>query len=527
MTAAIELRDAFRVYGSGSSATVALQGLDLSVSTGEIVVALGPSGAGKSTLLRVLAGLERLSAGTAHVLGVDLDGLDAAAAASFRAAHVGMLDQHYARSLSADLTCRHSVALQLRLLGASADESGHVADELLDRVGLLDRAGDRPGRLSGGEQQRVAVCAAVAHRPGLLLADEPAGELDTRNAGIVYRLLGQLVRDAGATALIVSHDAAAATIADRLVHIRDGRIVGEARPGGKPALVISRKGWAHLPHDLDAPRFAQVEREGGRIVITPVGPETAEEAAPAPPAAGEPGEARAALEGVGKRWGDRVVFAGVSHAFRAGVFTGLVGRSGSGKTTLLHMLAGLEEPSEGSVVVEGEPLGGLNRTERADLRRRRIALVAQEPGLIPYLSAVENVRLGLRLRNGSAPDGDLAVVALHEVGLEERLDGRVSELSAGERERVAIARALAAQATLLLVDEPTARLDEENARAVGALLARAAHVRGLAVVCATHDPALIELTDETVELEPGGLPAEEPVDRVRDRVAQDDGQRRS
>jgi putative ABC transport system ATP-binding protein len=217
----------------------------------------------------------------------------------------------------------------------------------------------------------------------------------------------------------------------------------------------------------------------------------------------------------------------VTHAFRAGVFTGLVGRSGSGKTTLLHMLAGLEEPSEGNVVVEGEPLGGLSRTERADLRRRRIALVAQEPGLIPYLSAVENVRLALRLRNGRSPNGDRAIAALHEVGLAERLHGQVSELSAGERERVAIARALAAQATLLLVDEPTARLDEENARAVGALLARAAHERGLAVVCATHDPALIELTDETVELELGGLLAEEPVDRVRDRLAQDEGQRRS
>ncbi len=110
----------------------------------------------------------------------------------------------------------------------------------------------------------------------------------------------------------------------------------------------------------------------------------------------------------------------------------------------------------------------------------------------------------MRLRNGHAPDAGRAEAALGEVGLEERMNGRVAELSAGERERVAIARALATDATLLLVDEPTARLDEENARAVAALLARAAHERGLAVVCATHDPALIELTDERVELE---LPA--------------------
>jgi ABC-type lipoprotein export system ATPase subunit len=502
MTPAIELSDAFRIYGSGPGATVALQGLDLAVAPGEIVVVLGPSGAGKSTLLQVLAGLERLSAGTARVLGTDVGLLDDTGSAAFRAAHIGLLDQHYARSLSADLTCRHSVALQLQLLGAAPAETLATADALLERVGLAARAGDRPETLSGGEQQRVAVCAAIAHRPRLLLADEPAGELDAANAEVVYRLLGELVRDAGATALIVSHDAAAATIADRLVYIRDGRIVEEARPGARRALVISRKGWARLPHELApvAPRFADASVEQGRIVITPVGEELAE-----PPKAGTgqriaPGAARAEVEGVGKRWGERVVFAGVSRSFRAGDFTGLVGRSGSGKTTLLHMLAGLEQPNEGSVVVAGERLESLGRGELARLRRREIALVTQEPGLIPYLSALENVRLGMRLRNGYAPDAGQAEAALEEVGLGERQHGRVADLSAGERERVAIARALATDASLLLVDEPTARLDEENARAVGALLARAAHERGLAVVCATHDPALIELTDEKLEL---------------------------
>ncbi len=240
--------------------------------------------------------------------------------------------------------------------------------------------------------------------------------------------------------------------------------------------------------------------EDGRIVITPVGEEPAEPVAARASTRIVPGEVKAEVEGVGKRWGDRVVFAGVSRRFRSGVFTSLVGRSGSGKTTLLHLLAGLEEPSEGSVVVAGTRLGSLGRSELAGLRRREVALVTQEPGLIPYLSALENVRLGMRLRDGDAPDAGRAEAALDEVGLGERRDGRASDLSAGERERVAIARALATDATLLLVDEPTARLDEESARAVGALLARAAHERGLAVVCATHDPALIELADEIIDL---------------------------
>lgn len=508
--AAVEVRDAFRIYPSDAGGTVALEGLDLEIETGEIVVALGPSGAGKSTLLRVLAGLESLSAGQARVFGTDLGRLDRAGAAAFRAAHVGLLDQHYARALSPDLTCRHTVALQLDLLGAAPDDSRAVADGLLDRVGLLDRRDDPPTHLSGGEQQRVAVCAAVAHRPRLLLADEPAGELDAANAATVYALLGSLVRDTGATALIVSHDPAAAAIADRLVSIRDGRIVEEARPGHSPVLVISRRGWARLPNlpAGEGPRYAEVTREDARIVLTTLPPEGADNRQPegrarrdGPPATAE--EVGAQLTEVTKRYatptGERVVLDGLSHLFLAGVMTGLIGRSGSGKTTLLHILAGLERPTSGRVAVAGCDLTGMARGELADLRRREIALVTQEPGLVPYLTALENVELGLSLRAADPPPAR-ARAALAEVGLDERRHHRAADLSAGERERVAIARALATRARILLIDEPTARLDQENGRTIGRLLADSARQHGLTVICATHDPTLVELMDESIEL---------------------------
>jgi ABC-type lipoprotein export system ATPase subunit len=165
---------------------------------------------------------------------------------------------------------------------------------------------------------------------------------------------------------------------------------------------------------------------------------------------------------------------------------------------LLHLLAGLERPSAGEVTAAGERLDGRTRAELADFRRRHVALVAQEAGLVPYLSAIENVELAQSVRQ--LGQESRARDALASVGLAEHADRRVSLLSAGERERVAIARALATGSTLLLVDEPTARLDEETAREVGELLARAAHERGVAVVCATHDPVLIGLADEIVEL---------------------------
>ena len=278
MTPAVAIRDGFVVYESPGGGTAALQGLSLTVEQGEIVVLLGPSGSGKTTLLRVVAGFEHLSAGSAHVLGTDVARLDTRAADAYRTTTLGLLDQHYARSLSPDLTCRQTVALQLELLGHDVAVSHEAADALLDRVGLRGRANDLPGALSGGEQQRVAVCAAVAHRPGLLLADEPAGELDADNAEIVYGLLGALVHETAATALIVSHDAAAASIADRIVHVRDGRIVEEARAGETSALVVSRGGWVRVPEpllrELGAPGRVAVEAGAGELVLTAAGDES-------------------------------------------------------------------------------------------------------------------------------------------------------------------------------------------------------------------------------------------------------------
>src|SRR5262249_37122044 len=162
---AIEARDVFRLHAGESGGTAALQGLTLSVEEREIVVVLGPSGSGKTSLLQLVAGLDRPSAGTVRVFGEDLPALSRRRRAGFRSAQLGYVDQHYVRALSPELRARELVGLQLGLAGETARERRVRADELLERVGLLDRADARPAELSGGEQQRVALFPALPHPP--------------------------------------------------------------------------------------------------------------------------------------------------------------------------------------------------------------------------------------------------------------------------------------------------------------------------------------------------------------------------
>jgi ABC-type lipoprotein export system ATPase subunit len=508
MTSVVDLRDVFRIYDSPEGATVALQGLVFGVDQGEIVVVLGPSGAGKTTLLRIVAGLDRPSAGTARVLGVEPGRLSARAAAAFRATNLAFLDQHYARSLSPDLTCRETIGLRLAMLGLPRSARDRRADELLERVGLRDRAGDRPRSLSGGEQQRIAVCAALAHRPRLILADEPGGELDAASAEAVYTLIRELAREHGATALVVSHDPGATAIADRLLTIRDGRLAEQAEPGRPSELVVGPGGWVRLPDPLrrhaGIGSHAVAKAEDDRLILEAAGTRAAAEDEAAPPPAAAHGAPVAELRGVTRqfRQGDatRVVLDGLDAAFPRGRLTLVVGRSGSGKTTLLNLLGGLDRPTRGDVLLLGDEISRLPRARRSLLRREHVGIVGQEPGLIPFLSAAENVVLALSLRGANGDALSRARRALAEVGLEARAEQHVSRLSAGERQRVAVARALAHEPALLLADEPTARLDEKNARLTAELLLRAARGRDTAVVCATHDPALFELADEQLRL---------------------------
>jgi len=216
---ALELHDVFKIFRAGDTDIVALRGLDLRIEEGELVAVLGPSGSGKTTFLHLAAGLDQPSAGEVRVAGRSLSRLDEGDLAAYRARELALVFQ--TGNLWPALTARENVAVSLRLSGRDAS----TADEALAHFGLAERVRHRAGALSGGEQQRVAIAAAAARRAPLVLADEPTAELDERNEEIVLDEFRRLRNDFETTVVVVTHSPAVAAWADRVVEIRDGRVV--------------------------------------------------------------------------------------------------------------------------------------------------------------------------------------------------------------------------------------------------------------------------------------------------------------
>jgi putative ABC transport system ATP-binding protein len=220
---AVELSAVVKSYREGESERVVLRGVDLSVAAGEIVVLLGRSGSGKSTLLNLVSGIDRPTSGTVRVEGVDVAALSETARTRLRRRRIGFIFQFY--NLIPTLTVEENLRLPLELNGVDGAHGRARALDLLGEVGLRDRAASFPDRLSGGEQQRVAVARALVHAPALVLADEPTGNLDAESARQVLALLAGLARREGKTVLAASHSDEVAALADRVLTLADGRLL--------------------------------------------------------------------------------------------------------------------------------------------------------------------------------------------------------------------------------------------------------------------------------------------------------------
>lgn len=212
-------------YTTDASHVDALTGVDLEIAPGERLAVIGPSGCGKTTLLLLIAGLERPTGGSVSIRGQDLADLDANALADLRRDHIGIVFQSF--HLVPSLTALDNVALPLEIAGKPDARSR--AKAMLDRVGLGARGRHYPSQLSGGEQQRVAIARALIHRPAVILADEPTGNLDDHTGTMVSRVLFDLVTETGATLVLVTHDSELAQNCDRLLRLHDGALAGDPK----------------------------------------------------------------------------------------------------------------------------------------------------------------------------------------------------------------------------------------------------------------------------------------------------------
>jgi ABC-type lipoprotein export system ATPase subunit len=243
--ALVRFRHVFKIYRVADTGVVALGGVDFDVGEGEFLAVVGPSGSGKSTILNMIGGLDRASAGTVEVEGRDLGRLDEDELTAYRRDRVGFVWQGTARNLVPYLNVVENVRLPSTASGVKIPAARRTPRELLEVVGLPHRANHRPGQLSGGEQQRVAVAVALSNLPMILLADEPTAELDSESAALVLDAFQSVNHEFGVTIVMVTHDLLAAKRAHRQLRLRDGQLLVE----GRPMEPLGTDGRARLPDE--------------------------------------------------------------------------------------------------------------------------------------------------------------------------------------------------------------------------------------------------------------------------------------
>ncbi len=233
--AAVSATDLVRRYGDGDTAVYALRGVSLHIAEGQLTAVMGPSGSGKSTLMHILAGLDKPTEGRVSIAGQEITRLDDTQLTRLRRDHIGFIFQFF--NLLPMLTAQENIVLPLELAGQGFDREWLV--ELIGRVGLGDRLKHRPAEMSGGQQQRVAVARALVSRPTVMFADEPTGNLDSRTGAEILSLLRESVDALGQTTVMVTHDAHAAAIADRVLFLADGEIVNDLPRSSAPEILAA------------------------------------------------------------------------------------------------------------------------------------------------------------------------------------------------------------------------------------------------------------------------------------------------
>ena len=521
-----------KIYKIADLEVVALQGLDLTVSKGDILALVGPSGAGKSTLLNVIGGLDTPSAGKVQVANYDLLAMKDRQRVTYKREMVGFVWQQPSRNLLPYLSAKENVELPMMLNKTSSADRSKRANELLGIVGLANRSDFRPNQLSGGQQQRVAIAVALANNPPLLLGDEMTGQIDSQSAAEVFATLHRVHEAFNTTIILVTHDPLVSGLVDRVIAIRDGRTSTEIRRhrdelsgdvDEEEWVILDQAGRLQLPKSyvdsLALKERVKVRLEDDHVTVWPqhkveefikLG---APEIAHFKPAYSTPINTNGnslKVENVSREFdlGSEKISAlkDVSFEVKAGRLVLIRGRSGCGKTTLLNIIAALDQPTQGDIIVGESSIGQMSESEIIQYRRRQISFIFQTFGLLPFLTVEENVEIPLRLVKTPREERNARVAeVLKLVSLDHRAKHRTYELSGGEQQRVAISRALVNRPSLLLADEPTGQLDSNTGATIIRLLHEIADQFGVTVIVASHDPNVVQYADTIIELKDGQI----------------------
>ena len=495
------------------AAAPALRDVSLGIEAGQFTLVAGPSGSGKSTLLRCINGLVPHFSGGTFAGRVSVDGLDTREhSPRDMASVVGFVFQDPEAQFVTERV-EDELAFALENAGVPQLTMRKRVEEVLDALGIAALRNRAVSSLSGGEQQRVAIAAALALQPKILVLDEPTSQLDPQSAEDVLSALVRLNADLGLTIVLAEHRLERVLqYADRVIFLPTSAtapLVGEPREVMEsvaltPPLVTLGKalGWKPLPLTI---------KEGRRFANkwSVVGGQWSE-----PAVSRRPPTADAALD-VRDVWysdGGKEILRGVTLSARAGEFVALMGRNGSGKTTLCRSVVGLVRPQRGQVRVNGQDASGQSTAEIC----RQVGYVPQNPGALLFADAVRD-ELVITLRNHGLDETNTPVAPgelLDTLGLGEFAEQYPRDLSAGQQQRAALASVLVTRPRVLLLDEPTRGLDYA-AKATLVNILKQWQAQGAAVVMVTHDVELVATcADRVVLMAEGQVVVDGPVRQV-------------
>lgn len=521
----------------------ALRGCDVFIEKGEIVAVIGPSGSGKTTLINILAGLIKLSSGDCVVNGQELGDLNQSALNRFRLFNIGLVDQFPERTLFLDATVEENMAFSTSLVIGDSDEYMDRNYTIRKKLGIEHLTKRRVRFLSGGEMIRTAIACALAKNAPILLCDEPTGQLDSMNTEKVKALLREVARSFGTTILVVTHDQRFFDGVDKSCEIRDGRVAAmisseeQKLLDNKSGFPLKFRAQIDTTHNIRIPDLVMQSlkvkkeidfslEENGKISLTnPKGLKPEKVVLEKIEVKRKILELKPLTKNYSKGKKQLIEITNLSKIYQGNgaevqalsdinlnIYKNelffIVGPSGSGKTTLIKLLAGLENSTTGTIILEGIEFSHLTNAEKDDIRQRKMGLVSQQGNLHPFLTIDDNFLLKdiFSLKKLKAKE----IVGLNDEYLkkfkiEHRRNHFPLEISGGELQRATLAIANYNYPPIVILDEPTANLDSELALQAIDEIYKTHKKTGSTTVIATHDISLIRDGFRAVELKDGQI----------------------